>query len=505
MHLGKYATDKVFVNGKERGTRRLHNEFKKDPTKTVMAICPDHKKPCTLIYDDDGLMVKDCIDCTKEGIELLIPVQSTQQKEKIPMRVVAIRKVAEYILSADNKELRVGKIMFFTNSLGDVGIYKIAKEHDKLTYEVISLSEKDLRKEIQAILDNEMFSKADQDGVIDYYLHNKKTTFKRDVSYIAEPSNKLQFTFKVIENVNANEDALLSCVIWKSVIDRISDGKAFAAFVWSIFETQHIGRQMLYIQGARGEEGKSIISKAIMEAIGRQYCASMRPSDFSTSSNFGMSKAEGKRLILIPDVNNDKLLKYDGLKQILGKDPVSIENKYEKSYTSIIDCRVLAFSNYGLKLQGEKYETSRLIWLTIDPMKKFEKNLQQKLTEEFPTFLQYCRWAYNELCKNHYEIKSAVSLDTINETVQTSSEDILQDYESYFEFDEDSYITRKSFNAVLKLVNPRISNKEIGTIKQALITKGIQDICLSTGYRMNIKGKRTPVYRGLKYRGMDND
>lgn len=467
-------------------------------------VCPEHHKPCILSYTEDGIEIQDCIECGKDGA--LIPIKEAEDPEgKKSLRQIGIEKLSSIIASKSNKILSPGTILFCMNKDNQVIPIQLTGKSNKKTYECIKLDGDMLKRKVQAHLNSAAFSPSDIDNIIEYYLHNENTFVHVTPTYIAEPIDQFNLTYKLISHV-VEMDTIDECPVWKSFLDRISDPIAFAAFIWSVFEIKHIGRQMLYLQGGDGEEGKSIMAKAIRSAIGEQYVASMRPNDFSTSSNFGLSKAEGRRLLIIPDVNNDKLLKYDGLKQVLGGDAVSIENKYEKAYTTVINCRVLAASNYALDLGGENFETSRLLWLEINEMKEFIDNLEDKLKDEFNKFLSYCKICYGKVCQNHYRIISEDSENRIKESLEVKHDDVASEYYDLFEYDPNYYITRKNFNTVIAIKKPNISSKEVNDIKAAMVHKGLSDFKLNNGFRITINKVRVPVYRGLRYaNGANNE
>lgn len=314
------------------------------------------------------------------------------------------------------------------------------------------------------------------------------------VKYVAEPSDEPTYTHKLIPPVEPMENRD-SIPAWSEFLDRCSDPEAFAAWVWSVYETKHRGKQLLYLQGLEGDDGKSRVAETIMEQFG-DGAASGTTSNFASQDRFSMSGFVGKRLIVIPDVRNENLLRYDNIKRITGRDRVQVEYKNQRQFTTLIDARILAVSNYPLQVNNASYERSRALIVDVKRSPTLTYDWEDNLQAEFPEFLRWCKWAYSQRCADHRVIQSEASNAMIDDAMEAEQEDMLLRL-GCIEMAPNHFLTRKQFSKAMK--DCGLSNKEINNIKRTFADAGCKDMLSPNGYQKRIGGEKTKIYRGITF------
>jgi len=149
---------------------------------------------------------------------------------------------------------------------------------------------------------------------------------------------------------------------------------------------------------------------------------------------------------------------------------------------------------------------SRLLWLEIDKLTEYITDWKLNLNNEYQLFLQFCKFAYNQVCINHYKISSKDSEQRIMRQLEASSEDIFDELKKQFEMDlehaEDNgwYILRSDFRKLVPDAYSKMSNKDFSELKKKLFLAGYVDFKSENGKQLTIDGVSTKVYRGIRVR-----
>lgn len=193
---------------------------------------------------------------------------------------------------------------------------------------------------------------------------------------------------------------------WKEFLNRLDYPQVFMAWVWSVFEPENDGRQLMWLKG-NGNDGKSRVISALMEMYGRDYTAALVTGD--TASDFFFSKIYGKRFTVYDDCKQTDLITYEKIHMILGKGEAAIEYKGQNAFTGNVYSKIIVGSNMLPEISYEKNnERTRLICLTV---KRFQNGdtsdnkFQEKLLSEKYAFLFACRKCYEVLCHDGVSIK----------------------------------------------------------------------------------------------------
>jgi hypothetical protein len=192
---------------------------------------------------------------------------------------------------------------------------------------------------------------------------------------------------------------------WDEFIERIDYPETFKAYIWSIFEPRNFGRQALWIRGD-GNDGKSTAINAVASFFGRSHVLSIGLGSYDRDFFFG--EAFGKRLAIYMDCKNQSVLRRERIKSLLGKDTVSINQKYEKAFSAQIYSKLIVASNWPPQINYlDDSERTRLLYLQVGSYdNEFgDPDFQLKLEQEIPQFLYTCRDSYENECPNGMSLR----------------------------------------------------------------------------------------------------
>ena len=218
---------------------------------------------------------------------------------------------------------------------------------------------------------------------------------------------------------------------WKKWLGRFQqdEGEAFMGFTWGIFDADNTGRQMLYIEDAKGLGGKTMVQNVIADYLGSNLVASLQKD--SLGNQFAMAKIWNKRLVCIDDNKNPRLIWGEKMHVILGHGLAEVEQKGKDSFTSRLQCKVMANGNIPLEIHPDAmHETSRLIVIRVNmtdgqykefceldengelkrdtvtgnPIPIMDPSFEDNLRKEMPHFLYACREIYARVCPKRANI-----------------------------------------------------------------------------------------------------
>jgi hypothetical protein len=372
---------------------------------------------------------------------------------------------------------------------------------EKNTVEVVSLANyNDLLRHITASLHMINPHKTDTKiarALCDYLQYNKSLYTQRNVDIVAEPNDTLTFTTTLIPEIIPS-NTLDSIPSWAEFLQRCSDPEAFGAWIWSIYEPKHKGRQMLYLYGKQGEDGKSVLQSVVYEMFGAEYSASVSSlSAVSTQSTFGASGIYGRRLLIIPDLRNNNLLRFPIINQLTGSDPIKIEFKNQTPFSAKLNVRIFICANIEQELENKKHDSSRLLWLTVSPPKQRTPNWCEGLKKEYLAFLQYAKWCYQKKCADHYKISSEASDSTVERIIKTDTTGWYDVLSQWFDIDPSRQDWSISKTDLFGLIPEKYTNhpKTQKEIRNFLIGFGIEDLMKPKGVQIN--GQRGMI-RGIR-------
>lgn len=221
---------------------------------------------------------------------------------------------------------------------------------------------------------------------------------------------------------------------WMKILDRMSEPEAFSAWHWGVFSGLYKGRQMIWLHGPNGEDGKSTLASTIGKNLyGPAHNAISNASIGSGEKRFLNSFFENAALVIYPDANNRKCLMSEAFKTVAsaGADPVLIERKGRQAYTSVLKARMWICSNHAPEVTNNNFIISRLLYIHIDKMvnETPDPTVFERLEAELSGFLAYARECYEKLCPDNYKIQTK---STTQEKVSQLSSEFFDEYETIF-------------------------------------------------------------------------
>jgi hypothetical protein len=275
---------------------------------------------------------------------------------------------------------------------------------------------------------------------------------------------------------------------WTNLMARMNDPKAFAAWVYGVVSKQYAGRQILWLHGENGEDGKSFIQKIIAEQCFANVFAALNNNALGEgSSRFLQADFEGKALAFWDDCNNQMALFREDIKQLSsGKEgnPARIEKKTKQAYTSQLETRMWINSNFAPVVSSDVYTRSRLLYIHIEPLNEApDVTLKAKFVAEMPALLAYGKKCFDEVCVDGRAInQNAEANDAIDQFVT--------DHESAYEA-----IFRRSF-FVVKEGKPVLASDVANVLQAAGLKSNIDKGHWYTWLERRHGFKRTAVKEG---------
>jgi hypothetical protein len=272
---------------------------------------------------------------------------------------------------------------------------------------------------------------------------------------------------------------------WDHFIKRCgANGKALMAFTWSLFEKDDKSQQYLFLKGTGGD-GKGSYCRWLNGIFNDQLVG-------LSSTDKWAALCVGRRIGVFNDLNNTSVIMTSQFKQITGGDKVSIEQKYEKTFSATLDTKFILTTNRSINIINDFAERRRAILVELNKENILMENYEQKLQEEGSAFLAKCKIAYEEL---YDKVRNSIKCDY--EFFESESASFEERYEALFHkcfIHGDKYVCSAAdfHNRLVREVGG--DNNKIGSFKEWLErTHGIKRV------RLSEKG-RPCVYKGISPR-----
>lgn len=246
-----------------------------------------------------------------------------------------------------------------------------------------------------------------------------------------------------------------------------ADGDLFRAYVCSIFDVSNHSRQALWLTD-NGQTGKTTVLNAISEALGRQAVATISSNDLNSA--FVGSLVYGKRLLIVGDNKNPKLIQSGVIHNILGGDVMNVEFKGQTSFPSPMHCRMLIASNILPDIDtSAAHEKSRVLILQLVENKKLtreqtlsfiqggnEAQLTTQIADEIDAFVDKYQDLYNSICPSHGNLLLSPEADERMYGSITTEEIVMFEYiiDKFLVFGEEQHMTKALLQSVFKATYP---------------------------------------------------
>jgi putative DNA primase/helicase len=208
---------------------------------------------------------------------------------------------------------------------------------------------------------------------------------------------------------------------WEEFTQRLSDAKAFRAFLWSCFVRTNQSRQYLWLHG-EGADGKSTVLNIFAELFGPAAAALNNAA--IKDARFLNSVIYGKRIVIYPDCKNPRFGMTEHVRNWTGGDHVQVEFKGKTPFSVPMRVKLLIASNSSPEITSQYADTSRLILIEVSrSCNTNDPSWVARLRAELPYFLHHCRLDYAELCPNEGEIRLSDSSKQLREDATASLEE----------------------------------------------------------------------------------
>lgn len=334
-----------------------------------------------------------------------------------------------------------------------------------------------------------------------------KTLVITPTQQLVEEPNSLSwdtnsYSFKHFDSTSVIEGPTAA---WDEFLDRLSNRDVFLAFVWSIFEEQNQGRQVLWLKGP-GNDGKSRVISAISRYLGDRAVAAL--SQGTVSSQFFSSFVYGKRLTVFGDCMNTRLISTNAIHTLVGGDYASIEAKGKQAFAGRIYSKVIVGSNYSPEIDDTANQVSRLLYVRVAPLRSSSRlpsgddsSFEDRLVQEMPHLLFLARRAYEIRCLNHGRISLS---DTETEEMLLRTKSDMQEFieqfcSDNFIFDSAASTDCQTLNAFFNYMAQSSGLRLNAQLDLNLLNRYIEEkLSLNKMKRLNSKGIVLRCWDGIR-------
>lgn len=161
------------------------------------------------------------------------------------------------------------------------------------------------------------------------------------------------------------------------------------AALFMVLARRHDWQLFIEVTG-EGGSGKSVFSSIAVSLAGEHNTASASMGTLDTAR--GRAQLVGKSLIIMPDQTR-YVGEGAGIKAITGGDPVEIDGKYERQFTTVLNAVVLATNNEPMTFTERNggIARRRVIFPFDNPVSEAEKDpdLTAKIRREIPVIIRH--------------------------------------------------------------------------------------------------------------------
>jgi hypothetical protein len=249
--------------------------------------------------------------------------------------------------------------------------------------------------------------------------------------------------------------------------DKIS---IFMAWIASVLISNNNGKQALYMHG-RGNDAKSVIANVLTDYL-QEAATSINKN--SMSNQFGLSKLENKRLVVMADNKNPKIMHTEWVHNLTGGDSVDVERKQKQSYSDQLFGKLMIMSNIPPEIKiDERNQVSRLIYLRLisrsneylaeqglgsfDGEGNFcfygDSSFKDNLYAELEYFFHDCLRVYKHICPTDSElpIPSGMMQELENTCADPTSAGLMDFLADHFVMVPDGFVSSKDLVETCKL------------------------------------------------------
>ena len=246
---------------------------------------------------------------------------------------------------------------------------------------------------------------------------------------------------------------------------------AFMGWLGALLDAKNTGKQCLWLHG-RGNDGKSKIADCLRAFFGNSYAGL---NNHSMKNQFGAAKLENKRLVILSDSKNQKLLQSEWAHLLTGGDATDIERKGKNSYTAKLGGKLAVFANYPPEIKtDEANQRSRLLYIRIKKRTDSEalakglavlnddgeacfvgsSDWPERMSAQLPAFLNECCKVYKRVAPTGSDIitSKAMRLEMESMCADPIADNIASMCDAVFEFEKDALMRRSDALVAMRMV-----------------------------------------------------
>lgn len=286
-----------------------------------------------------------------------------------------------------------------------------------------------------------------------------------------------RFDFEVAEYLTPLFDDFLSRLE--------TNREAFMAFVWSLFVPTDHGQQYLWIFG-EGQDGKGAMIRLFSRLLSDAFVA------LDAKDRYWLASCVGKRLGAFNDMVDVTFPMRSQFKQVTGQDPVNVEQKYKRSYSTVLDTKFIFTTNKELHITTQTSDLRRCIYVKMTrnsspPRRGYEDDLW----EERAGILHKCRSAYEKMMQEHGAI--VVDQDAAKEVGEQAELKFQVMFNQKLKADETSWVSRVALRKHLTDKNgAMMSNQDYSEFKEWM--KRTHDV---SERKIVDSGQQLKIYQGV--------
>lgn len=214
---------------------------------------------------------------------------------------------------------------------------------------------------------------------------------------------------------------------WESLLDRLTNQRAFMSFIGSLFVQGSYLQQYVWLTGGGGD-GKGAIGRWLEEIFQQSFFMTAE----AKANGFWMHSLLNKRVCVFSDWDNPEFTTKGLFKSMSGGDSMTIEGKYRDPIKARLNCKFVFFSNERPEILMRNSDKRRLIYCELEPIpeeKREHAAFEKKLFDESAAFIFECLKVYREDCPTNGPIP----------TITDAVDELAGGNESYFQGLFDQY------------------------------------------------------------------
>ena len=223
-------------------------------------------------------------------------------------------------------------------------------------------------------------------------------------------------------------DEKAECPLFISFLHTISCGRSdlellIQEMVGSTLVTHNKAEKSFIIVGP-GRNGKSVFSSVIRGLLGPDNI-SATPLSKMAGGDFGLEDLVDKKINLTTESSKSEQISTATWKQLVSNDPVSVNPKGKKRYTTKLNLKIISFLNYFPDFSELDYAVQRrLIVIPFDAViaeKDVDPDLSEKLQKELPGIMNWAIEGLKRLSANNWQFSKAESSENLLRTLVLES------------------------------------------------------------------------------------